>query len=305
MKRRPSALSTSASDAAVRQLIRSDYFHIAERVVLETFRAPLEVRIAPTLQAAIHYEEDLPPYCSLICSSESGVKRCNADIRRHMKLVIAQGKIVFYHCHSGMANICAPIFAEKEVIALLLAGKVLSNPPTENDFLSIWRKLRDLGIRRSELRKAYFATAVLRPGLMKAIMALIQLHVQFLIDAALRMRQLGEDRTDRIVQEVQKFCEREYTRPLRLSEIAHHVHLSPTHLCRLFKQKTGEHLFDFLTRVRLQEAKHLLWTTDSKIAEIAFRTGFENARYFSHIFQVKVGITPTEYRRRSPLKLSA
>jgi two-component system response regulator YesN len=76
------------------------------------------------------------------------------------------------------------------------------------------------------------------------------------------------------------------------------VHLNQTYLSRLFKQKTGLSFTDFLTRVRLQEAKRLLLKTDRTIEEIAVAIGFKNNSYFTSVFKKREGIKPSEFRSR-------
>ncbi len=51
--------------------------------------------------------------------------------------------------------------------------------------------------------------------------------------------------------------------------------------------------------IRLSKAKELLCETTLCIWEIAERIGFECPYYFSHIFKVKTGMTPSEYRQTS------
>lgn len=53
---------------------------------------------------------------------------------------------------------------------------------------------------------------------------------------------------------------------------------------------------DYITRMRLDEAIRLIRTTDLTFAEIADRTGFSTARYFSTIFKQHTGKTPTQYK---------
>jgi AraC family transcriptional regulator len=53
-----------------------------------------------------------------------------------------------------------------------------------------------------------------------------------------------------------------------------------------------------LMRLRLDEAKRLMTTTDLALAEIAARLGYCNAAYFTNIFRDSEGIAPKEWRKR-------
>lgn len=53
---------------------------------------------------------------------------------------------------------------------------------------------------------------------------------------------------------------------------------------------------EYITRVRIDEAKRLLKETDEKIYQIAAKVGFEDAYYFSKIFKNVAGVSPKEWR---------
>jgi AraC family L-rhamnose operon transcriptional activator RhaR/AraC family L-rhamnose operon regulatory protein RhaS len=55
----------------------------------------------------------------------------------------------------------------------------------------------------------------------------------------------------------------------------------------------------FIVGRRIDDAQMLLATTDLQIKRIALRTGHANEAWFSHLFRVHTGITPTAYRRQS------
>ena len=52
----------------------------------------------------------------------------------------------------------------------------------------------------------------------------------------------------------------------------------------------------------LQKAQMYLEKTDSTVAEIAYKTGFNDPVYFTRLFRQKIGLPPTKYReeKRNP-----
>ena len=83
---------------------------------------------------------------------------------------------------------------------------------------------------------------------------------------------------------------------ISLYSTASYVGISPNHLSTVFAQETGENFIDYLTRIRLEKAKHLLQNTAMKSAEIAFEIGFNDPHYFSYIFKKNTGLSPRDYR---------
>lgn len=92
-----------------------------------------------------------------------------------------------------------------------------------------------------------------------------------------------------------------FTKDLSLAEIATHTGVSKSHLCRIFAKYAGEHFNTYLQRLRIERAKELLCFSDEHIYEIAVKVGFWDSRYFSKIFRDFTGLSPSEYRRVSPL----
>ncbi|MCS4226148.1 AraC family transcriptional regulator [Sphingobacterium sp. BIGb0165] len=66
-----------------------------------------------------------------------------------------------------------------------------------------------------------------------------------------------------------------------------------------FKEISGMGLFQFATKVHIQEAISLLKTTDLSIKEIAFRTGYSSPSSFSVAFKKQYGIAPNQIRKKS------
>lgn len=86
--------------------------------------------------------------------------------------------------------------------------------------------------------------------------------------------------------------------PYTVTSIARAARLTPNHLSMLFHRETGQTFTDFLTEQRLELAKELLKDIRLTVSEVAHRAGFADPAYFSRRFKNKVGISPTEWRRR-------
>lgn len=87
-----------------------------------------------------------------------------------------------------------------------------------------------------------------------------------------------------------------YTRRITLDEIAGHVHLNPQYLSVLFKRETGESVVDYLTNLRIEQAKTVLKESTLPINEIARSIGYDDPDYFSRVFRRRCGMSPRQYR---------
>lgn len=94
-------------------------------------------------------------------------------------------------------------------------------------------------------------------------------------------------------------CENFSRQDLSLHLVAEYVNLSPNHFSTVFSQERGENFIEYLTRVRIDRAKHLLLTTSRKCADISNEAGFGDPHYFSFIFKKNSGVSPTQFRADS------
>ena len=72
-----------------------------------------------------------------------------------------------------------------------------------------------------------------------------------------------------------------YTAEVTLGDLRTKSGLSPWHLLRSFRDVFGETPKEFHTRLRLEQAKHLLTVTDRSVTEICFDVGFSSLGTFS------------------------
>ena len=109
-----------------------------------------------------------------------------------------------------------------------------------------------------------------------------------------------DDRVRRIV----RFVEESYSRKLSLEEIGRSVDMSPSSVCRYFKRRTHQNLWEYINSFRINRAAQLIVETQLPISEIGPRCGFTNVSNFNHLFRAHLGTTPSDYRSRfktSPL----
>ena len=84
---------------------------------------------------------------------------------------------------------------------------------------------------------------------------------------------------------------------LTLTDIARDIHANGSYLSRLYKNRTGQNLFDTINRMKLEKAKEYI-AKGCRIFEAAELVGFEDVSYFSRVFKKLEGCSPREYERR-------
>ena len=92
------------------------------------------------------------------------------------------------------------------------------------------------------------------------------------------------------------YLEENYHKEVGLKETAEYLHINSAYLSRIFKQDFGQGLTQYLSDIRMNEAKRLLIETNLKISIISDKVGISNVRYFSSQFKKHTGSTPHAHR---------
>ncbi len=86
---------------------------------------------------------------------------------------------------------------------------------------------------------------------------------------------------------------------LSLTELAESLDVNPAYVSRTFARYFNDLSFgDYIRKLRIEKALHLLDNTAYSLTEIAYLTGFSDQSHFTRIFKKQTGQTPSEYRKK-------
>ena len=119
----------------------------------------------------------------------------------------------------------------------------------------------------------------------------------YLIDLQRTLQGLYASTSGLLIEQVCDYIKQNFNEPaLSLSSVASTVFVTPTYLSALFKKKIGTTFVEYITRLRMENAKSLLRGCALKTYEIASASGYNDPQYFSSCFKKYTGHTPSEYR---------
>lgn len=122
--------------------------------------------------------------------------------------------------------------------------------------------------------------------LMVAIFACFQEHTQ---PASAQFLQYTE-----LITSAMRYIDKHLVENFSLQDVADHVGVSKSYLCRIFKSRIGSTVNQYVTTQRIKRAKELL-RTGRNVTETSSESGFNNYSYFIQIFKAATGVTPAKY----------
>lgn len=97
---------------------------------------------------------------------------------------------------------------------------------------------------------------------------------------------------------IHQYLMNNYREEIELKCLADLVSMAEGSLCRFFRIKMGQTVFEYLNQIRVDFGCKLLMDPDLSIMEVCLDSGFNNLSHFNKQFRKLTGVTPSEYRKR-------
>jgi two-component system response regulator YesN len=98
-------------------------------------------------------------------------------------------------------------------------------------------------------------------------------------------------------QLLESYLRTNYSSITSLNSIAEKFGFTNEYLSKIFKKYIGETPIKYITKIRINESKHLLISKpDLEIKKVGELVGYKDAFYFSRVFKSNVGLYPSDYR---------
>lgn len=260
----------------------------------------LRLQALPTQANALLLEPDENPLCVLACGTPPGRTLCykvQGDIRRRFEQETKTQKV---SCLAGLVVIAVPVQVCGQHVASLQTCRIFLRPPQPEDIVRFadlvagWGAKPDLEV----LKKDFASIPVVTAKQLDAVLKLLGIYADHLGDLA--GRQLLAERHGRPspLAQVLAFVQENQTARLHLRDVAEKANLSPYYFCKLFRKTMGMTFTDYLTRLRMENAKDLLLNPHTPVGEVAVAAGFGSIPHFNRAFKRYTGLTPTLYRSK-------
>ncbi|MBC7959386.1 MAG: AraC family transcriptional regulator [Vallitaleaceae bacterium] len=106
--------------------------------------------------------------------------------------------------------------------------------------------------------------------------------------------------TTKPIEKALAYIDTNYTNQFTMVHLANYIGLNRTYFSTRFRKEVGCTPSEYLNKIRLNQAKYYLVHTTLPIGQIAHSVGFTDALYFSKLFDLHTGYSPTVYRKMNP-----
>jgi two-component system response regulator YesN len=87
-----------------------------------------------------------------------------------------------------------------------------------------------------------------------------------------------------------------YHEDINIEDVAYSLGISASYLHQLFKREMDRTFHDYLTEIRIEQAKRILSREDAKMTDVCARVGYRSPQHFSQVFKKVTGLLPHQYR---------
>lgn len=94
-----------------------------------------------------------------------------------------------------------------------------------------------------------------------------------------------------------RYIKENYHKDISRDEVANTVNLAPCYFSQVFKQTFGESFVEYVRKIRIEKAKHLLQSTNYQNSKISTQVGYNDSKYFTRVFREYTGLTPCDYKK--------
>lgn len=154
------------------------------------------------------------------------------------------------------------------------------------DSLSVWERL----LKIQDDDEAH--------GLMRAN-GLVSLYTQLYLSRA--VQRFGSHHIPSYLKEIKNCFDTAYQEPYSLDDLSAKYNVNKFTLGRQFAKYYVDTPLQYLNKVRIEKAKELLLHSNEKIRAIGQAVGIENTNHFIRLFKEKTGVSPSVYRRETPV----
>ncbi len=241
--------------------------------------------------------KEMSAFCRCIKSTEKGKRRCFLSDQSLCMECSKTDKPTTHYCHAGLIDIAVPIKYHDSTMGYMMFGQIAAKE-SEEMMPRLESLSRELGLNCEELQRSYEKLLRYDRSKTDAAANILKLATRYLWLS--EYIEIGYNTT---ATQIDDYIKTHVSEEISVKHLCTHFGLSKKRLYEISHEAFGVSIGEYVTSVRIREAKRLLTSTDYSINRIADMTGIKDYNYFSKFFKAHVGTSPSRYRKEFPFNL--
>lgn len=236
------------------------------------------------------------PFCALISQTQEGCRMCREVGSKITRVDSKETRTE--SCLAKLSDTAVPVVVHGQLAGFLRTGQVALAPLDKASFSAVAKALVQWGLETdlSKMEEAWYHSKVLTPQQYGAFIKLLEVFARHLSVVFEREVESPSEAEAPVIQKARKFIGEHQQEDLHVGEVARRLNMSVFYFCKVFRKATGLTFTEYLTQVRVTKAKNLLQNPHTRIAEVAFESGFQSITHFNRSFRKLEGRSPKQYR---------
>ena len=227
------------------------------------------------------------PYCEAV-QRVKGEGACHMSDRELLRKCKESGRAEMSVCHAGLVNVAVPLFYEDTIIGYIIFGciRTISLPDAVADFSSYPDSDR-------ELIESYYRDMPIYDDEQIESIA----NVAIMLAKYILLEKMLKPSFDEGIEAAVEYINSNLTSDLSISAITRETNISKSVLYRGFHSAFGMTVSEYIKIRRIEYSISLMHSEPLSVEELAQRSGFAGASYYSREFKRRIGVSPAKYRR--------
>ena len=255
-------------------------------------------------------EYNFSPFCKVVRRNPIYAKRCNqCDLYGGLDATKELSSCP-YRCHMGLIDFSVPIMKDGAILGFIMAGQTKTEDTTIKPILPTQTDWHD----DTKLRALYRTLPVLTAEQIYSATKVLRILVEhyFPFNDAIAEEMPYEQLPDFVeserpinrpeIRKAMLYIEKNLSKRVSLRRISEHIH---SYFSKIFKDDTGLSVVQYITLLRIQEAKKLLVYSQLTVNQISKTLGYNRTSYFCKIFKLATTETPHSYRKKYAKPINA
>ena len=234
------------------------------------------------------YPETPLPFCAYVHGKRGEYEKCTKSDAEACKQVREADGFLIYKCRYGLTEVICPLHTLGSPAGYLMMGQAIDEDVDPSSLIDSVISLGGKAVAE-DLAASVPRISTEKTASFAKIMTVCAEYMT-LINALPKNKPSTAELTRLFVHE-------NFREKISIKEISLALGRTKSAICPAFKEKYGITVMDYLTSLRIEEAKKMLLQTDMTVGEISDEVGFSDTSYFSKVFFRSVGISPSQYRR--------